>query len=411
LAHLAGRARRESGLKSDRAKEPRSARQPQRIMSQSQPGCPSPLAAVAPSLSIPAGAHPFAAQELQHHVETQRRRVVHALWVYRLCLSYTVLTTAIWLFLLATGRDGGWFFGNYQITLEQVGKFAKGFAPLAATWWFGFFLLKLWLLRRAGLNWSELRIVFSSRLRDFDLEALLRRHSERTLRIIDMIGRRGRNLQNAVVTFGFVIVGTGSGAAAERLAHGLNASVFDAMILSWLGIVAFRSNGLLGWFAYGAQSRILDGIQGRANALCISTFWNAFKFVMVPLGLKLAGVYPSDTYVPLYALIWLSYVATDYGSEIFGSIFGRQRIRVWGLGDVNRKSWAGVLAGFLCALVMNLAIVLGFHLSGAWLALGLLLAIINPIVELYSPRGTDDFTMATTNALICLGYGWLVFSG
>jgi len=56
-----------------------------------------------------------------------------------------------------------------------------------------------------------------------------------------------------------------------------------------------------------------------------------------------------------------------------------------------------------------LSVVWANELSPAWLALGMLLAIVNPVIELYSPRGTDDFTMATTNALICLGYGWLVF--
>jgi hypothetical protein len=32
----------------------------------------------------------------------------------------------------------------------------------------------------------------------------------------------------------------------------------------------------------------------------------------------------------------------------------------------------------------------------------------NTILELLSPRGTDDFTMATGNALICWAFGiWL----
>jgi hypothetical protein len=36
------------------------------------------------------------------------------------------------------------------------------------------------------------------------------------------------------------------------------------------------------------------------------------------------------------------------------------------------------------------------------------IAISNTLLELYSPRGTDDFTMATTNALICWGFGALI---
>jgi hypothetical protein len=86
---------------------------------------------------------------------------------------------------------------------------------------------------------------------------------------------------------------------------------------------------------------------------------------------------------------------------------GRHGIRVWGIGDMNKKSWAGVVSGFVLTLAMNLCIVWSMQLSLAWCVLGLLLAVLNPLVELFSPRGTDDFTMATINALVCLGYGYL----
>ena len=44
-------------------------------------------------------------------------------------------------------------------------------------------------------------------------------------------------------------------------------------------------------------------------------------------------------------------------------------------------------------------------LGTPWLVLSLVLAISNTLLELYSPRGTDDFTMATANALICWAFG------
>jgi hypothetical protein len=37
--------------------------------------------------------------------------------------------------------------------------------------------------------------------------------------------------------------------------------------------------------------------------------------------------------------------------------------------------------------------------------LSLAIAVSTSIFELYSPRGTDDFTMATANALICWAFG------
>jgi dolichol kinase len=154
---------------------------------------------------------------------------------------------------------------------------------------------------------------------------------------------------------------------------------------------------------------VLDGIQGRANVLCITTMWNAFKFVMIPIGLALVGVFPPETFGVLYAFIWLSYAVADIASEVFGSLLGRHGIRVWGLGDINRKSWEGVAAAFVCTLAVNLVIVATNGLSPAWWALALVISVMNPIVELASPRGTDDFTMATANALICWAFGvWVL---
>ena len=47
-------------------------------------------------------------------------------------------------------------------------------------------------------------------------------------------------------------------------------------------------------------------------------------------------------------------------------------------------------------------------LAGPWIGLAVAIAISNTIFELFSPRGTDDFTMATANALICLAFGvWM----
>ena len=96
-------------------------------------------------------------------------------------------------------------------------------------------------------------------------------------------------------------------------------------------------------------------------------------------------------------------MVTDALAEIGGSLFGRQRIRVWGIGDVNRKSIGGTVSGFVGALAFCLWIVHG--LPAPWIGLAIVLAVSNTLFELFSPRGTDDFTMATANALICLFFG------
>ena len=42
------------------------------------------------------------------------------------------------------------------------------------------------------------------------------------------------------------------------------------------------------------------------------------------------------------------------------------------------------------------------------IGLAIAIAIASTLTELFSPRGTDDFFMATGNALICLAFGTLV---
>jgi dolichol kinase len=101
-------------------------------------------------------------------------------------------------------------------------------------------------------------------------------------------------------------------------------------------------------------------------------------------------------------------MAADGFSEVIGSLFGRQTIRVRGVGDVNRKSVAGTVGGFLASLALCLWVVQGSGLPFPWIGLAVVVSLSNAILELYSPRGTDDMTMATANALLCWAFGaWL----
>ena len=124
---------------------------------------------------------------------------------------------------------------------------------------------------------------------------------------------------------------------------------------------------------------------------------------MVPIGAQLARVYSRDEFAVVFALIWGSYIVTDALAEIGGSLFGKQRIRVWGIGDVNRKSIGGTVSGFAGALAFCLWMVSATACRRRGSAWRSCIAVSNTLLELFSPRGTDDFTMATANALHLLG--------
>ena len=51
----------------------------------------------------------------------------------------------------------------------------------------------------------------------------------------------------------------------------------------------------------------------------------------------------------VFALIWGSYMITDTAAEVGGSLFGKQTLRVWGIGDINRKSIGGTVSGFVAS--------------------------------------------------------------
>jgi dolichol kinase len=330
--------------------------------------------------------------------------------VFRACLGYTVLITVAWLYMLVAAPAEGFFFRQYRPDRESLLRILGMFAFVSLLWgaiWYG---VKWLLLRRfVGFTKEETRASFSSRMDEpYDLAPLLGRYSERRIRIADMIGRRGRFVTIGAAGFYYVHARLAEGPTPSFLTTALQDNLFDAVAFSWLALAFYYSSGFVARMFYGPQSRVMDGTLARANCLLITTLWSLFKFVMVPIGDRLSLRFPPATFSVVFALIWGTYLAGDALSEIVGSLFGRQKLRVWGLGDVNRKSVAGTVAGFLGALALGVAVVTAHALPAPWLVLVSVIAVSNTLLELFSPRGTDDFTMATANALLCWGFGVLV---
>ena len=223
-----------------------------------------------------------------------------------------------------------------------------------------------------------------------------------------MIGRRGRFITLAAAGFFYLYERVAVEQSPRFAEFFLQDNLFDAVITSWVFLGFYYANGFLAAAFYGPQSRVMDGVLARANCLLITTLWTAFKFVMVPLGGRLAEVFPPNHFAAVFALIWGSYIVTDAMSEIGGALFGKQKLRVRGIGDVNRKSIGGTVAGFAGALVFCVWVVVSQGMPTAWIGVAVVIAIANTLIELFSPRGTDDFFMATGNAVICLAFGILL---
>ena len=103
-------------------------------------------------------------------------------------------------------KDGGVYFRRYNIDKETLIAVAGGFLVFWIAWGWLWYRFKRFLLRKvAGLTKEEMVPVFDSRMRGrpFDLKGLLARHSERRIRIVDMIARRGRTVPGALTGFFF----------------------------------------------------------------------------------------------------------------------------------------------------------------------------------------------------------------
>jgi hypothetical protein len=324
--------------------------------------------------------------------------------------AVTSAVTLAWLYFVATGREGGVLFRGYRVDSEALVRVSMGFLIGTVLWGWLWYGVKRALLRWAGLSREEIAAAFRSRMGTaFDLRRLLERHSERRIRIADMVGRRGRFVTLGLMGMFYLRSRIALEPKPDFLVAGFMDNLFDGLVVSWVMLATYRANGFIGRVTWGAQSRVMDGVLARANCLLIFTLWSVFKFIMVPLGAQLAVRFPPQTYATLFAFIWISYLGSDALSEIVGSLWGKQRLRVWGVGEVNRKSIAGTVACFLGSLAICLAFVAAGGLGLAWVGLALVVSLSNTVLELASPRGTDDFTMATGNALLCWAFGALVY--
>ena len=138
--------------------------------------------------------------------------------------------------------------------------------------WYG--VKNLLLNYFVGFSKEERRQAFSSRMREpFDVSAFVARHSERRIRIVDMIGRRGRFITLAMAGFFYLYAHVSAEQPAGFATLFLADNLFDAVVTSWIFLAFYYADGFLAAAFYGPQSRVMDGVLARANCLLITTLW------------------------------------------------------------------------------------------------------------------------------------------
>lgn len=263
---------------------------------------------------------------------------------------------------------------------------------------FPFFAYFKWnLLRRIGMSSAECQVVFSNRKKNFSLSYLVAKYGDKRLRIIDGLPRKLCHFITGfwqLFIFNFFIQDT---------YIGLVSSLSYQVILLFLYIISYSSNKIFGLsgILYGG-ARIRDGIYGRKNALAIRfAFLNLLPLYFIE-SLARDNLADSANLLLFPSFVFLPLTVGDALGEIIGGTWGKQKLRVWGIGEINRKSVLGTTSVFLGSLLPLIWIVAFKELSLPWWLLCLAVASTTMVVELIAPRGTDNFFIPLGNALVCL---------
>lgn len=261
---------------------------------------------------------------------------------------------------------------------------------------FAFF--KWSLLRRLKMPLAERRLIFSNRKKHFNLKYFVEKYGDRNLRIIDGLSRKLLHISTGcwrLLIFSLIIQDTQVSLKVTLLFQVIAVSLF---------IISYSSNKIFGLagILYGATSRIRDGIYGRKNI-----FMAQLSFLsLFPLSLlenTAINNLADSSYLLLFpSLIFFPITIGDALGEIIGTIWGKQKLRVWGVGEINRKSLLGTFSVFVGSLLPLLLIVFFNGLPWQCWLMCLCIALTTTIVELIAPRGTDNFCIPLSNALVCL---------
>ena len=131
--------------------------------------------------------------------------------------------TLLWLFYVWV-RPSEYFFKDLALDWQGILGVVIGFLFFNVLWGFVWWGVKGSLLKRfVGMTPEETRRTFESRMdKPFDVADFTARYSERRIRIVDMIGRRGRFGIMALSGFFFFYLNVKDG-DAERLRRPLHA--------------------------------------------------------------------------------------------------------------------------------------------------------------------------------------------
>src|SRR4030095_614089 len=163
----------------------------------------------------------------------ERRRLAD-----RIFYGATAVNGALTLFCLVAmfSGFGARIAGDFRFNMRTVATLFFAFLFFNVFWalvWFG--VKNLLLKYFVGMSHEERRTVFSSRMsQPFELSGLLRKYSERRIRIVDMVGRRGRFITLAGAMCFILYAQIAAGKSDNFATAFTSQSLFDQVVTNWV---------------------------------------------------------------------------------------------------------------------------------------------------------------------------------
>lgn len=170
-------------------------------------------------------------------------------------LASNAALTVFW--LVTYLRGGSLFYSDYSADWATISRILSGVLFFYVIWGIIWWAVKSALLRYfVGFSKEDRRAAFSSRMHQpYDVSTLTAKYSERRIRIVDMIGRRGRFITLAAAGFFYLYARIAQNESANFATGFLQDNLLGSLISSWIFLGFYYVDGLLGAFFYGPQSR------------------------------------------------------------------------------------------------------------------------------------------------------------
>lgn len=225
--------------------------------------------------------------------------------------------------------------------------------------------------------------------------------TEKKIRTVDAWTKKISHTYDGLLVF---IISSESFAEGENTSETYSLAYGISLIYMILYVLSYGDNGSLAWIIYGAKARIMDGFLGRENEIFGYMFDKYMLPASVPLLLWLQDAAGDTRVVYLSWYIFMPIIIGDSFAEIIGSTWGKQKIKVWGMGEVNTKSWEGTLAMFFSSLVILLVVNAYVGLPWPWYIFAIINCAVATAVELYAYRSTDNVCMMVFSSLLAIAF-------